>query len=379
LLTGQPPFQAATPLDVLLQVREQEPRPPRSRNPRVDHGLDLICLKCLEKDPRRRYASAQALADDLRHWLAGQPLLARPRPWSRRVGRALRRPAARIAAAVLLTAATVLLVVLAVAWLRRPVPEPSPLPAILSALAAGRPVTLIGESGLPAYSKWRCGGATGHADQTEEDFFQIHHLEYGLLELVPDHPMERYRFRAEVRHDFSNLTGNHGPPVERLAGIYFAHSERPTASGPAHCYAAVAFNDIVDTRSKADKQKAIRGNPVGLYLHQHPPKGLQGDFSFVSESKDPFPKYPFPFPQPGQKPWRQLAVEVTPERVRVVCDEQCISDVPHDVWLKQAAELKRIAPAVLVEQPTFAPRNGLGLYVSQGAASYRSVVIEPLP
>jgi hypothetical protein len=78
LLTGRPPFRAETPIDTLMQVIEKEPEPPRKLNPRVDPGLELICLKCLAKEPRQRYASAEALAADLAHWLAGDPLSVRP-------------------------------------------------------------------------------------------------------------------------------------------------------------------------------------------------------------------------------------------------------------------------------------------------------------
>jgi serine/threonine-protein kinase len=77
LLTGRPPFRAATPLDTVLQVVSEEPVPPRLLNPRIDRDLETVCLKCIEKDDRRRYASAVALAADLERYLVGEPIVAR--------------------------------------------------------------------------------------------------------------------------------------------------------------------------------------------------------------------------------------------------------------------------------------------------------------
>ena len=91
LLTGQPPFAGGTTYETIRLLRDTEPRPPRLLNPKVDRDLSTICLKCLEKDPQRRYSSALALAEDLEHWLKHEPIQAKPsgffthgRKWVRR-------------------------------------------------------------------------------------------------------------------------------------------------------------------------------------------------------------------------------------------------------------------------------------------------------
>jgi WD40 repeat protein len=105
MLTGMPPFQAATPFATMTQVVEQPPVPPRTRKPGVDRDLETICLKCLEKDPQQRYGSAETLAEELERWLAGEPIQARPSStWERGLKWARRRPA--LAALIVLAVLT---------------------------------------------------------------------------------------------------------------------------------------------------------------------------------------------------------------------------------------------------------------------------------
>ncbi len=91
LLTGRPPFQAPTLLDTLEQVRHHDPAPPRSVQPAVPRDLETVCLKCLEKKPAHRYASAADLARDLRCFLDGEPISARSLTLFDQLGRTLGR------------------------------------------------------------------------------------------------------------------------------------------------------------------------------------------------------------------------------------------------------------------------------------------------
>jgi WD40 repeat protein len=119
LLTGRPPFLAISLQETLLRIRDTEPVSPRALNPALDRDLETICLKCLRKEPPRRYPTALALALDLDRWLHHQPIEARPvsvpeRAWLW----ARRRPRQSLLLGFALTALVALLITLAVANIR---------------------------------------------------------------------------------------------------------------------------------------------------------------------------------------------------------------------------------------------------------------------
>jgi eukaryotic-like serine/threonine-protein kinase len=115
VLTGRPPFQGATLLEALEQTRSREPVPPSRLQSAVPRDLETICLKCLQKDAHKRYASAASLAEDLRSFLAGEAIRARPVPrWERAYKWARRRPAV---AGLLALAAVTLITLVGGLWL----------------------------------------------------------------------------------------------------------------------------------------------------------------------------------------------------------------------------------------------------------------------
>ncbi len=113
MLTGRPPFKADTVLNTLAQVVAEEPVPPRALQPGLPRDLETICLKCLNKDPDRRYACASALVEDLRRFLDGKPILARPAGVPERAVKWMRR---RPAAAALLAAGALAAAALVAVW-----------------------------------------------------------------------------------------------------------------------------------------------------------------------------------------------------------------------------------------------------------------------
>src|SRR5437588_857452 len=124
LLTGRPPFTGPTTYEIVRLLLETDARQPRLLNPKVDRDLCTICLKCLEKDPQRRYSSALALAEDLERWLRCEPIRARPTGVFTRGRKWLQRnPTIAVSAASVAGLAVVLGVIIWQSDLLRPVPS----------------------------------------------------------------------------------------------------------------------------------------------------------------------------------------------------------------------------------------------------------------
>jgi serine/threonine protein kinase len=369
LLTGRPPFVGKTPSKILERVRSQDPTPPRALNRRADRALEAVCLKCLEKEPRRRYASARELAEDLERWLQGRcPTACR---WPLRGRWLLWRHRRAVAALALFGVASLL--VLSFFYFTNP---QRALDRAGRELAAGRPVTLVGQGSGPSWARLLTLESEAKVARSRdgEYSFQASHL--GLLELLPDPQRTRYRFSAEVRQDAAATE-------EAEVGVFSLYSRADTAQlDKVHCFWGVGFNDHLPPLGGVRVVKLFSQQ----YRENAPGIDNRGRSELASLASRPA------LPTVGRPgPWRKITVEVTPEKVRAFWGAVEAPNGPPDELLGESAldTLRRRARFVEAEHARkkggrpildapYAPRSPLGLYVHKSSASARRVVIEPL-
>jgi hypothetical protein len=212
--------------------------------------------------------------------------------------------------------------------------------------------------------------------EASDGVFSVQNWDNGLVELLPDPRKDSYRFSAEVRHERQTNK-------ESRVGIYFSHSELPDGETVAHFHCNVFFNDLVDVGANANALQ--RGNIVGLRVQRQPPRGQITNAAVIPNAQTFFlPAKPVW----ALGPWHRITVEMRPETIKVFwkkdCDaiepkEECIATTPRSLLMRNARRLIAKPDEPLpANSPPFAPRGGLGLYVSQGVASFRNVTVEPL-
>jgi eukaryotic-like serine/threonine-protein kinase len=381
LLTDRRPFVGASQEDQLRKVQTTEPPRPRSLNRSLDRALERVVLKCLEKEPSRRYASAKALADDLARWQRGEPVLAQPPSWPIRAGRAIRRYRAPVLRVVL---AAVLLVLAALAWRgvspsAPPVEEGqrSALEEKLAQLRRGEKVTLLGESGPPVWWRWWPSKVGGGILPDMKSGFRVYAGKQPImLELLPTAP-KHYRLRAQVQHADSRTA--HGK-----VGIYFAHGKCQTKEGITHSFFRVDFNDRFPTLKPRGEEISPKSQVhLTLPIHRERRTALfhQADISCAIARQ---------FTPAGQiepMPWRTLEVEVAPEWIKTFWEGKVIKTSWWEDEEADGVEPKKVLelasrlqmPGLPIDPRELTLGDGIGLYVEQGIAAFRSVVIEPLP
>jgi serine/threonine-protein kinase len=375
LLTGRRPFVGETREDLANRILTAAPPSSRSGHFLPDRALEAVVLKCLEKDPARRYPTAEALAEDLRRWQAGEPLSVRPAGWLASLVKRARRNPFRIFIPLL-----AVLVVIAVSWqFRREDPDRA-LRAIEQDLQLGREVTLISETGGPQWSHWSAGQSAAQSSIEPDGTFRVHTWTLGLLDLLADPQHQRYRLRAEIRHD------RRGDYVVAEAGLYVMHHSQDLGGAALHSFYLIVFDDIRDIDEAFQGVRKgpapVKGNPVRMHpqIYSEPGQPTACDISLPGLDKRLFQPAGF-----RGGPWRQLTVEVTPDSVRVFWQDTLVGEGDRNQAMADAraalAKYRTQRAGSVAERatdPQFEPRGSLGLYVLNGSASFRNVRVEPL-
>jgi serine/threonine-protein kinase len=384
-LVGRPPFKGECRSETLDLVKTQPPVALRQLRPEVPAELEAICLKCLEKEAERRYATAADLAADLQAWLDGKAPAIRPARGLRRLARGIRRRWR------LTTAAAVVLLAALVAGLLTYLKHPDrPLWQMQAQLRRGEPVELIGATGGPHWSRWRVGENNATMSVESDGTFVVNTWPLTLLELLPDTAGQRhYRIRAEVRH---LRGGEHGD-----VGLYFAATTDRTPPVPMLSFLHVHYNDLHDAIAifheripaalqRQERLKPPPGNRVILGsryriadLEQEAP-----DLSSGLAARAVFrPAGIAHAGQPGE--WREVQIEVSPTVIRAWWNGQLVGELNPgavEADANKAMQQMRQKPALQAALGGYVPhldwQGGLGLYLYASSASFRNVHIEPV-
>jgi hypothetical protein len=356
LLVGQRPFKGDSDDALTRRILSTDPERPRKLQPKLDADLETIVLKCLRKDRSDRYASAAALADDLHHWLADEPITARPESVLRRTKRAAKRHPAVTAALLFLATTGVLAAAVA------PYLDPNqPRFEAERRFARGEPVTLIPARGLPLWHRWAGEDWEGtirpnHADGS----CTIRGLFFAILELAPVAPRSPYRIRAEVRHDDVN-------GAAAAVGVFVGHHKGADANGRVQeRFTSVEFSD---REVKGTEYLMPDGRSAGLALVRFhtvtADPGPRDSFHDQKYSVSPLTPFDPAARDRGTVRWRHLVIDVGREQVSASFDEQTLT--PADFQTLKARG-----------DASFEPAGGIGVFVYQGVASFRNLTVTPL-
>jgi hypothetical protein len=380
VLTKRPPFEADPAddsarkvQDILRKVQDEEPASPRKWRQDLPRDLATVCLKCLEKAPAKRYPSAGELAADLRRFLAGEPIQARPTPRLERLWRVVRKRPLRSVAAALLALA------LAGGLGAGYYFDPSrPRRELAAALRGGRPYVFEGDERLPGPFRQVIGDVVAPKRNAPESCFSVETLDISLWEVTGDPGCDRYRLSAKVRHDGS--TGG-----ESLIGLYFGYREHQTASGDRQ--AGFFTLTFADRGLHAWTEKDGAGGPLSRVQVRAHLFRLEAGKPWAPKTSvtqgAPFRPAVEKFAVPAALPWRELAVEVRPEGVKVFWANedgviQFKEEVPAAGLEGRLQAMKRPNPEMTGVPADYRPHSGIGLYVLGGEGSFRHVVVRPL-
>jgi serine/threonine-protein kinase len=368
LLTRRRPFEAKSRDAIASLICTAEPPRPSTTGVELDGGLESVVLKCLEKQPKDRYASAEDLAEDLRRWQAGEPVVARRPSLGKRVWRFMRRHRAASLVVAAGLGGMLLAALLSARSLNHGSAEAKQeqiiqarrevLENVRSELARGKAVELVPPAGLPKWFRSRVGEKidVSRADVPGADLV-VRNFKLGLVELVPESPPEGFRLTADV------FIANKAKGA--AAGIYVASRESLAPDGVAEqWWVNLAFPcDTVPPH-------------VTLELHRNRPgRGPKGFDTAHEVLRHELAD------RPWTGTWRTLGIEVRPRGIVAFWQGERIGDGGLDLLEARVADAARLhVPLPAAGRPT-AERllgGGLGLYNEEADTNFRNVRVEPL-
>ncbi|MFO0805309.1 MAG: serine/threonine-protein kinase [Gemmataceae bacterium] len=376
MLTGKAPFEGDSNEDIISKVQTQEPLRPRKFRPDLPMGLEAVVMKCLEKRPADRYASSDDLAKDLLEQKAAK--LTR----RRRVKKWLVRNCAPLG---LLTLAA-----LAAAVLLHYLPAEQPrdrAEQYRKDLADGKPVELIGATGLPLRAEWRLN-ATRLEISRENQACTFESIESAILELTDDPGIDRYSLRGEFRQLRSKLVpevkkpDDQEAPPSKLLGLYF--SDCTPSANPAgfRAFLTLCYDDYLTP-------EVLKAGITQSSAQMHAVAMVAGKKGRIEENLRGLGR-PSRFTPAAELPgdWRAFRVEISPEGVRAFFRES-LDDRESLVSSVSAADIstcfgelrKSMAlqnPQVLFDPSPWHPRMPMGVWCRNAGIEMRRVWIEPL-
>jgi predicted Ser/Thr protein kinase len=343
--------------------------PPCDLNKAVPPDLEAVCLKCLETEPTKRYATAEALADDLARCGRGERPTARPLSRTARLGRATARRSRPIAAVAVVALLFCSALALGAMLPARPTPK-TDLQAISAALAEGRPVDLIPEGGRPTWSQWHYGAVPFSPSQFGDNAFSLVAPTSSRLILLPaEAAPSAYRLTAVVRHAAS-------PKLVSRVGVFFADREIVASNASGRTWCEVWINDFPD---RDPKFKALNVGARLDLMFAIPHPDFPDRNSRASLTKAPYPDAPFGV----QPPPRTLVVEVRESGITGWVETEGrqyeFARPVEAVYLTRRSEdAGRYADPDPVTLPPWQPGGNIGLFVDEAEATFVRVTIERL-
>ncbi len=377
LLANQTPFAGAQVAEVRERVLRADPVPPSRIRPDVDRHLEAVCLKCLEKDPARRYGSAQEVTDELAQWLNDGTTRVRPSGPVAKAGRWMRRHPATMAVAVV-----VLLVAVATPIVLKAIDSDRAMKDVLQRLEDDESVVLVDDNGRPQVRpKVIVGSAVIVApDDTPVAARPLAKArppvpnvplviegtnDPALVQLLPGVPTVPYRLTAELSQ-YSSSTPLAAQFRERV-GIYFGDSLVNSPTPGLHGFYVITFGEI---RPQGVKQGVPKVGPASAeFKFDMAMDGVGGATADAPIHTHSFPSAPMTF--------RRIEVEVHSDRIDwFVNGVRAGTHNSVDIRGKiESIELAGIDARTLVPNP----RGGCGLYVKSATLHVRNVTLEPIP